>query len=405
MAERKDGQPKQQRVDKGFKLPPVLRKKPAKKAAKKTTASKRRIKNPGGRPRVIKDMSVDPRYQVKLDEAERPPSTKAIRKTIAKRTGVPTRRVKNKHDWPKIRAWFMEADIDTTLKDCAEYFDLSYSMLGVRAGRERWIATRVEYKAEQARKHYAKRTKKLQDGGEKFDDSTIRVADMGMNLVQARMGEIAQLYQATSAAWQDALDRKQRGLAVEKEELWSSIRSSELLDLARALQLFQEIGRKAYGTDILMAQLQISGPDGGAIEVNETINVAGELGKEDPARLAKFMEVMERTGLLQGSGLAISDTIEGEVVDDDGNPVEGTDDAYTETAADSTDAPVPDQSVEPTTMDGDATEDARQPTDQEGDDSAPYVKHTGKRSRVWTRDPEENTTNYKQAPGQYVLEN
>jgi hypothetical protein len=91
--------------------------------------------------------------------------------------------------------------------------------------------------------------------------------------------------------------------------LYSAIWFKEIEGLAGALDRFQNIGMKALGTDI--QKHEVTNPDG---SMSTTVNVVGELHRDDPERLALILQAMRDTGILPSDALEIEDA---EVVEEE----------------------------------------------------------------------------------------
>ena len=205
-----------------------------------------------------------------------------------------SRRLKlQKYPWEEAREMFL-SDSTLSLKNVAEQYDIPYSHVRTRASKERWTYQRAQ---EQAKLFASKRKEHLRRQAEesiRFDEQSINGARLGMNIVIARLAEIAQLHSAYSPTTKALIERLKNGEPVTLTELRASpINYKELDVLARALDVFQNIGRKAFGIDIQRIEVDI---EGGELPVEE-ISVVGELGKDDPKRLGAFLEALERAGL------------------------------------------------------------------------------------------------------------
>lgn len=218
--------------------------------------------------------------------------------------------VRRKYDWDAIREYFISEQQTPTLKAVAEKFGVPYDYLRERAAKERWSYLRAQ---EQQRIFQEKRKEHLSRMAResvKFDESVIDVAKLGMSLVAGRLAEIAAEFQASQTAHQIVVEKLRRGEPVDWKELRSVINYKELAELSRAGLAFQDMGMKAFGTDV--QKVEIEGIGGTNIET--VINVGAELSKDDPSRLAALLDALERAGLAQVN-LDEGEVIEGQVVE------------------------------------------------------------------------------------------
>lgn len=266
----------------GVKLPPILKKttkKAVKKAAKKTA---------------------------------RPKPTRAELRARAEARAA-AGRARRKYDWDAAREAFITSP-NMSMKELSEKMNIPYDQMRIRASRERWTYQRAE---EQKKIFKAKRTahfQKMADESIKFDQVAIDTAKVGLGLVVGRLAEISRMFKAAQPAQAEVIAKMERGEAVTFAEMRSVINYKELSELARAAQAFQEIGRRAFGTDV--QQFEFEGLDSGAVNaIENVINVGAELGKDDPGRLAAIIEAMERAGLITNLNLE-DDVIDAEIVDE-----------------------------------------------------------------------------------------
>lgn len=217
------------------------------------------------------------------------------RTMLAKRSSVRKRGRQSKYAWEAARDYFMSSDENVSLKQVSDEFGIPYDYLRSKASQERWTYARAQ---EQARIYKMKRQKHLQrmaDDSIRFDQTAIDAARLGITLVTSRLAEIAQIHGANKPVMDNIIARLKNGEPVTRQELYSVINYKELRELAQAGVLFQDMGRKAFGVDT--TQIEISGPGGEAIE--QVISVGAEMGKDDPKRLAAFLEALERTGAVK----------------------------------------------------------------------------------------------------------
>lgn len=221
--------------------------------------------------------------------------------------------LQRRYDWTAIRHRYVSSDALLTAKELAREFGANIGTLRVKMSKERWPYLRVAEQQKIHKKRMAARQKKLVEQGVEFDDLSANTAKMGLALVTGRLAQISAEFGATQATHKANLERLQRGEPVDHRDLWSVINYKELDVLARAALSFQDMGRKALGTDV--ARVDISGDLEHHVDVDVSgeISIREELSKDDPERLAQMLEVMERSGLVSFNALADdSNVIEGE---------------------------------------------------------------------------------------------
>ena len=208
------------------------------------------------------------------------------------------------------RRWF-------NLKELAEHFGANYDLVWRRSSQYRWQDAKDAHERLAALERSRKRAKQIAENSLDFDEKSHNVAKMGLAMVTTRLAEIANEVQTKRPFRDDALRRLQNGEAVEREELYSAVRFAEMEGLASAAARFQEIGRKALGTDV--ERIDITGTQG---NVN-VVNVRQEVRRDDPARLAEMLGVLAESGLVPAemfdhltSNEIAGEIVEGEVVDE-----------------------------------------------------------------------------------------
>lgn len=241
--------------------------------------------------------------------------------------GPPKRRVKtqpSKHPWDQIRDHYMTAESSVTMKELAEVYGINYDVVRAKGAEERWTYLRAEYQTKNRIAIQEARTQTLVKEAVSFDDVSLKAAKLGQTLIVGRLGQIAQLFQASGVSFDKVLAKVRAGQPVDLTELRSSINYKELVELANALDRFQNVGRKALGTDV--EKIDLSVIQGSIVEVN----ISEELGKPDLDRMAATVEAMRRAGLESLFGA----TLELEAGEDDGEedaaedgPGDGSEDA------------------------------------------------------------------------------
>lgn len=215
-----------------------------------------------------------------------------------------------RHDWETVKAHFIEQTEPVSLRELSEAYGIAYQSVKERSAKERWSYLRAEHQSTVARKAQEDRIKRLLDESEKYDDASLSAAKIGQNLVAGRMAQIASVFAASQSQFNNAVQRLKNGQPVDRTELYSAIRSSELLELANALERFQNVGRKALGTDVQTFNHNVSGE----VDHHHELSISEEIGKFDADRMAGFMEAAMRAGLNMGQ--LGEDILEGEEVDE-----------------------------------------------------------------------------------------
>lgn len=227
-----------------------------------------------------------------------------------------------RHNWAQIATDFIEGipkDGNTderwfpNLRELAEHHGAGYQTVRARAGKERWADRKEQHALEVVRERQKARTKTLVSKSLDFDDRAIKVAELGFGLVMNRIAEIAQEITKRKPIRDQALDDLENGLAIDYKDLYSAVNYKELEGLSNAASRFQEIGRKALGTDV--QHHEISGPGGEPIPVQAQMNVHAEIMRDDPDRIAAILSSLQDAGMLEDG---IIDEVIGEEVTDEG---------------------------------------------------------------------------------------
>lgn len=208
-----------------------------------------------------------------------------------------------------------------TLKDIAERHGLNYNTVRQRSSDERWREKKDAYQLKVTRERQAERARRLAKNAAEFDEKAYDLAKVGMALVQVRLLEITKEANARRALHDQALRELQQGLTVDKERLWSAVRSRELEGLASAAERFQSIGMKSIGTDV--QKHEISGPGGGPIE--NQVNITAEITRDDAERTTAIIaslfdaEILpkELQAVLLAEDTDDEDIQDAEIVDDE----------------------------------------------------------------------------------------
>lgn len=230
-----------------------------------------------------------------------------LRKAPKNRTR-PIRRAQGyKYDWDSIRTQYIEgirvvskngkatdSREFTSLKELAERCKVPYERVRERSASESWRENRAAYQMKMARTRQAARIMKLSREAIDFDDMTFDVAKTGLKLIQVRLDEISQDVGLSQARKKVALEELAQGEKIDPKDLKSAIWSKEMDELARAAVVWQQIGAKSLGTDVIKHALQVEA----SLDIDVAMtSVSAELGRNDPERLAAFMYLVQKVGL------------------------------------------------------------------------------------------------------------
>ncbi len=239
------------------------------------------------------------------------PPTKTIAEAFRPNTAIKRKRLPKrgkdkgyKYDWHDIRTKFIEG-IPVEGSDEREFCNLvEYSKkinvpvqrLRQRCADERWYEQREQYQVKLAKRRQTKRILELSSQSVDFDASSLKVAKLGIGMVTARMSEIARDVQMQQAKREEALKLSQAGFDIDPADLETVIDAKEMEMLSRAANQWQTLGQRALGTDI--QRHEITQEVSMDIDVAVT-SVSAELSRDDPERLAAFLQAAKRAGLLE----------------------------------------------------------------------------------------------------------
>lgn len=196
------------------------------------------------------------------------------------------------YDWPAIRRRYVEGVIDReggvtdwpTLDACAEHFGVAANRVRERSAEEGWRAQRSAWQAQlEATRRQAKLAAMSKEATQ-IDGAALQTAKVGLGLVQHRLQQIA--------AQRDVVP----------------VDAQEQQRLAQAADLWHKVGLRAVG-DPETHRIELTGAGGAPIEI------AAELRRDDPSRMAGVLGVLAQAGLgdLFG-GNRPGEVVDGEVV-------------------------------------------------------------------------------------------
>ncbi len=221
----------------------------------------------------------------------------------------PSTRTRNgyKYDWFEVKSSFIEGIKDGSnpdervflnLKDLAERMEVPLQLMRVRSADERWFEQREQYQLRLSKSKQTKRILELSKESVDFDSKSLNLAKLGMAMVTARMSEIAREVQESQRRREDALKMAQQGHLIDPNDLATVIDAKELDTLSRAANQWQVLGQKALGTDIQRMEIQQEIQANIDVDI-EVTSISAELGRDDPERLAQFLQAAKRAGLLE----------------------------------------------------------------------------------------------------------
>lgn len=238
------------------------------------------------------------------------PAKKSTRKPPKKPRKTPHRQQNRdrgyKYDWLEVRTAFIEGIQEEgqeektfmNMVEIAERFNIPVQRVRERGADERWYEQRNEYQLRMAKARQTKRILELSGESVDFDSKSLNVAKLGMAMVTARMSEIARDVKDQQRRREDAINQQMQGLPVDPEDLETVIDAKELNTLAQSAVMWQQLGQKALGTDIQRMEIQQDIQQNIDVDVQVT-SISAELGRDDPERLAGFLQAAKRAGLLQ----------------------------------------------------------------------------------------------------------
>lgn len=227
-------------------------------------------------------------------------------------------------DWLSVRENYVQGVVTTdgsrvwpTHQDLADTYGVSLAAVSSHASKERWAEQRGAYQSDiETAKRQARLTditKKSQD----LDESALRMANIGTAIITRRLAEVAEDQHRLSLARKEAIAVAEAGGIMDMSVMGPSIDAREVDALSKAGMAFIQLGQKALGTDVI--KHQISGDQESPLEVHHS--VTEEVQRDNPDRLAGFLEVLDRTvgieNILQPALLPGGDDIlDAEIMDD-----------------------------------------------------------------------------------------
>ena len=210
-----------------------------------------------------------------------------------------------KYDWFDLKTKFVEGyKVEgsderefVNLVELSEREKIPVQRVRERAADERWYEQRESYQLRMVKARQAKRVLELAGESVDFDSKSLDLAKLGIGMVTARMAEIAREVQESQRRREEALKLQAAGFDANPKDLKTVISARELDMLSKAALQFQEVGQKALGTDV--TRMEITQDIHTDIDVDvQVTSISAELSRDDPERLAAFLQAAKRAGLL-----------------------------------------------------------------------------------------------------------
>jgi len=235
------------------------------------------------------------------------PPRKGVNPPNKRKKAPPIRRGSKgyKYDWFDLRIKFVEGyKVEgsderefVNLAEMSEREGVPVQRIRERAADERWYEQRENYQLRMVKARQAKRVLELAGESVDFDSKSLDLAKLGIGMVTARMAEIAREVQESQRRREEALKLQAAGFDANPKDLKTVISARELDMLSKAALQFQEVGQKALGTDV--TRMEITQDIHTDIDVDvQVTSISAELSRDDPERLAAFLQAAKRAGLL-----------------------------------------------------------------------------------------------------------
>lgn len=215
----------------------------------------------------------------------KPPITTADLHVVETRT--------SKYNWELAREMFMTSQPAINLRQLSLRMNIPYQQVRNRSTRERWMALRAQHQTQVLKEKRQDFLRKMANEAISFDETAIDTAKLGIGIITSRLIELSQFVAAQEDTKREVIARLKAGEPVKREELYGTVNYKEMASLAQAALMFQQIGRTALGSEVTDGTLL----NEENTDLETVVSIGGELTKDDPARLAAFLEALERAGM------------------------------------------------------------------------------------------------------------
>lgn len=205
--------------------------------------------------------------------------------------GAEPKRTLRKYDWPRLKLLYIEGSVDNdgnrsypSMRELGEREDVPENRIREMAAKQGWTTERAVFQANMERIRLERRAKELGEEQVNLDKRALQAAKIGLQLIGARMGEIAKQFQARQQQAKE--DGDEFGMT-------PSLDARELETLGRAAAGWHALAEKALG-EVPTTRTEIVGAGGGPVDVRSSIRA--ELTRDDPDRIAAFIVALERSG-------------------------------------------------------------------------------------------------------------
>lgn len=227
---------------------------------------------------------------------------------IGRRGPRPAGFVKNTYPWERCEQLYVEGRVNDdgtrtypTLKDVSTLFEVPDNRLRERAAKYSWTDKKAVFQANLEKVRQEKRIQTLSKESVEIDTKALGVSKLGINLVQARIGEIARAVGERAVAKKEYDAAKAQGadeltLSDMDYDPWapSPIDAREVSTLAAAAAAWHSLAMKSLG-EVETTRHEITGAAGAPLEVRASVRA--ELTSDDPSRVWALLKAYERSSL------------------------------------------------------------------------------------------------------------
>lgn len=212
------------------------------------------------------------------------------------------------YNWPYLEELYVEGVLNPDVRqrnymsiaEMSRTYDIQVSTLQLVAREEGWRDKRQAFQNHVVRVRQKRRIAAIARDSVGFDSKAFKAATRGLNLIHNRLGEIHI----------EMKHREQDGLHASEI---TPMNPAEMKALAQAADTWHDLGLKALG-EIPTQRVELTGPDGGKLEVHHEMKPTEVMETYDGDRLDQLYRAAE------AAGVAPRRAIESSVA-------EGTDDA------------------------------------------------------------------------------